>query len=1234
MPEMKKRWIALLLAVAMMTSISAQAVSAAEEREANAPEVELQELSVMEEPEAKLQELPATEELEAAQQAAAALLTETISGYCGGEGDGTNLTWTLTPDGTLTISGTGAMRTFSSSWTDAWRAYSSYSDSIRTVYVGDSVTSIGSSAFYNCKYLTSVTIGNGVTSIGSSAFYDCDSLSNVTIGSSVTSIGSSAFWDCGSLTSVTIPDSVTSIGNSAFCNCQNLTSVTIGNGVTSIDSYTFSYCVSLTNVTIPDSVTNIGSSAFQNCGSLTNVTIPDSVTNIGLSAFQNCGSLTNVTIGNGVTSIGSSAFRNCDSLTSVTIGNSVTSIGLYAFQVTNLKKVYYEGTESDWAAIEIGESNEALTSATISYLGNSLAPSGTSVSFHRPLYTGLVGSVMYIGLNLEAGEQNCEELISDLSWSVNDNQVFPLGDAELFKLVYGPNSGAVYLASRLQKAGTTTVRVTTEDGASASCLVTATAMAEPIVMASATYTVAEGDTGTIFADIANPDRSDDLAWTWTSSNRDVVAFDEFGNGSISNQLIGGSPTIVIHDSVSFIARNPGSAKITLTLADGTSASQTVTVLGTNTASNQTTIKSNSYNVPVYSRPKETEDEKRLDEYRQKWYEAFENFRKAMKASVENANPVDREEMVEKQAKALMKADESGASKFLSFDGFPKDLQIYAYQALCTTLMDCGENQIDFGDIDFSDEFSAGAGIVKKIASNLSSYKNRVTCGGIQFHISFGNFWVAKYGTITCKTASFGITQTHTIMVCSKQSDCEEMVARYLNALKDLEYSAAINVFDAFAEDVVGCSLSKLGEDFIRQRVLRFEEKLAEIGLKDAGTILLNGYDYYKKCDALFKQVKPGENKVPHIETILSAFEIDSESITDKVVKSAVDRLEDAQTKLTKAFVEYNLTGKVPEYAENWVEWFFSWGSKTHINCPVNVAIYDSAGSQVGYVGDDGFWHNESIYIEELGDAKVIYSQGGEQLSFEMTGTDYGTLSCAIEEYANGLPTGRLNFYDIPLKAGKQISAQLPEGSLKDSESSLTLSANDEEITADEYIPANVNARVEVELDSNSTDGGQVFGEGAYVRGDAVVLRAIPNENYAFAGWFDGENVVSLSTVYEFTARNNLSLKAYFVKEYPSFENYLVNISAEYADICTIEVEQDEDEFAIHVTDLSESDVCTTFVAYLVQYANDGRMISVEELSSSVRNSNISFEGVVPNTGGKLFILDQSRCPVIEAYVST
>lgn len=96
--------------------------------------------------------------------------------------------------------------------------------------------------------MESVTIPDSVTSIGSSAFYNCSSLTNVTIGNSVISIGSDAFYGCDSLTSIVIPDSVTKIESYVFEDCSSLTSITIGNGVTEIGDYVFKNCRNLTNI--------------------------------------------------------------------------------------------------------------------------------------------------------------------------------------------------------------------------------------------------------------------------------------------------------------------------------------------------------------------------------------------------------------------------------------------------------------------------------------------------------------------------------------------------------------------------------------------------------------------------------------------------------------------------------------------------------------------------------------------------------------------------------------------------------------------------------------------------------------------------------------------------------------------------------------------------------------------------------------------------------------------------
>ena len=188
------------------------------------------------------------------------------SGSCGGSAG-----WSLTEDGTLTISGTGAMEDYSDRSAQGWYGHA---DAINSVIISD-----------------------GITHIGSWAFADCSALTEITIPDSVTSIANGAFADCSSLTEITIPDSVTNIGTFAFSGCSSLTEITIPDSVTNIDRYVFSGCTALTKITIPNSVTSIDHGAFYGCKALTEITIPDSVTSIGYDAFSLCNNLSDVYYG-------------------------------------------------------------------------------------------------------------------------------------------------------------------------------------------------------------------------------------------------------------------------------------------------------------------------------------------------------------------------------------------------------------------------------------------------------------------------------------------------------------------------------------------------------------------------------------------------------------------------------------------------------------------------------------------------------------------------------------------------------------------------------------------------------------------------------------------------------------------------------------------------------------------------------------------------------------------------
>ena len=175
------------------------------------------------------------------------------SGNCGAEGDGSNVTWTLDSEGTLTISGTGAMADYELVLEWPYHYTTPWHDT-------------DNDDQYQNSNIKKVVVEEGVTHIGNSAFKDFTELTSISIPNTVKSIGNGSVSYCSKLESLVIPDSVTSIGKEAFDYNRMLTSVTIGNSVESIGAYAFSNVgwSAGTNftITLPKSVTYIDSRAF------------------------------------------------------------------------------------------------------------------------------------------------------------------------------------------------------------------------------------------------------------------------------------------------------------------------------------------------------------------------------------------------------------------------------------------------------------------------------------------------------------------------------------------------------------------------------------------------------------------------------------------------------------------------------------------------------------------------------------------------------------------------------------------------------------------------------------------------------------------------------------------------------------------------------------------------------------------------------------------------------------
>jgi hypothetical protein len=251
--------------------------------------------------------------------------------------------------------------------------YTFYNKILEEIELPEGLEIIGTYAFQSYTSLQSIVIPNSVTSIGSSAFYYCDNLHTITckamtaptiqsntfqfIASSVPSgtpkvlripINSSGYEETtsewykqlipkGYKVEYIVPntlnytsysgDIVTPYAksfegkNEIVSNVyeNGIGTVTFKEGLTEIydDMYNTDLVGELRSIEIPNTITRIGDYSFRS-QYLTALNVPDSVTYIGDSAFNGCTKLTEITLGNSVETIGQWAFSGCTQVATIT----------------------------------------------------------------------------------------------------------------------------------------------------------------------------------------------------------------------------------------------------------------------------------------------------------------------------------------------------------------------------------------------------------------------------------------------------------------------------------------------------------------------------------------------------------------------------------------------------------------------------------------------------------------------------------------------------------------------------------------------------------------------------------------------------------------------------------------------------------------------------------------------------------------------------------------------------
>lgn len=203
---------------------------------------------------------------------------------------------------------------------------------VEKIIIPDSITTIGSSAFYNATSLK--TLGNATVKDGV-----------VEIPDTVTTVEFGTFSGCSSIKKAVMPACLNSIPESMFADCTSLTTVDFSKAMyTSIEYGAFKGCTSLTKFTMPDSISYIESDAFAGCTGLTELHLSTELTSLPSGMLDNCTSLKKINIPQGITSFPNKLFYYCWPLETVE---------------------YFDGNIADWKKIAKGTDNTSNLSTAL-----------------------------------------------------------------------------------------------------------------------------------------------------------------------------------------------------------------------------------------------------------------------------------------------------------------------------------------------------------------------------------------------------------------------------------------------------------------------------------------------------------------------------------------------------------------------------------------------------------------------------------------------------------------------------------------------------------------------------------------------------------------------------------------------------------------------------------------------------------------------------------------------------
>lgn len=297
------------------------------------------------------------------------------SGNCGAQGD--NLTWTYA-DGTLYISGSGAMADFTIDYTvlpyAANTPWKQYLYSITNIELSEGITYIGQSAFFGMDKVKEVVFPEGLIEIGDYAFGNCQGIKSFTFPSTLQTVGNGMFSNNYAIreiiTDATVPANMKenklnqgatfkidvyvpegcipayeAAWGTTYYTFHNPKDMCGENLRWKYNQSTKALTIYLFDETKPATMFNFVNTSYSPeyfntpdapwydyHDEIASISLPEGLTNIGTMAFCNCSTIVaNVTIPSTVLRIDSMAFAYCHAIPHVELPEGLRYIGTKAF---------------------------------------------------------------------------------------------------------------------------------------------------------------------------------------------------------------------------------------------------------------------------------------------------------------------------------------------------------------------------------------------------------------------------------------------------------------------------------------------------------------------------------------------------------------------------------------------------------------------------------------------------------------------------------------------------------------------------------------------------------------------------------------------------------------------------------------------------------------------------------------------------------------------------------------